>query len=297
VSTGVPAHIFSVDVEEHFQVSVFETHISRSSWASLPSRVGQNVDRILAVLDEFGALGTFFVLGWIADKHPEVVRRIADQGHEIASHGWSHRKVTTLSRDEFRDEVRTSRRLLEDLCGRPVRGYRAPSFSIVPSTAWALDILSEEGYRYDSSLFPIRRRGYGFPGAESTPHLIRCNSASLLELPLATTVLGGLRVPAAGGAYFRLLPYRLTRRAFRECEAAGRTGVFYIHPWELDLGQPRYQATWTARFRHYRGLERTLPRLRELLSEFRFTSVEKCYRPGEREADVELPVVPVPAAV
>ncbi|HKV74389.1 MAG TPA: XrtA system polysaccharide deacetylase [Gemmatimonadales bacterium] len=268
-------HLFSVDVEEHFQVVALQPWAPRESWDRHPSRVAANVDRLLELLARRGAVGTFFTLGWVADRHPEVVRRIAAAGHEVASHGWWHTQVTRLTPDQFRTEVRDSKRILEQVSGRPVVGFRAPSFSIVPGYDWAFDVLLEEGYRYDSSLFPIRRPDYGWPGAPAVPHLIRRPSGTLLEIPMATTLMGGARIPAAGGGYFRQLPYALTARAFREHSARNEAGMFYIHPWEVDPGQPRLPAGLLTRLRHYGGLNRTLPRLERLLTDFSFTSVAR----------------------
>ncbi|MBA3561024.1 MAG: DUF3473 domain-containing protein [Gemmatimonadaceae bacterium] len=267
------AHLFTVDVEEHFQVSSFENHVPRSSWDGQPSRVARNVEILLDLLARHDSRGTFFTLGWVAAKHPDVVRRIASAGHEVASHGWWHTRVTMTTPDAFREDVRSSKRLLEDLCGQPVIGYRAPSFSIVPGREWALDTLIEEGYRYDSSLFPIHRSGYGYPGAPAVPHLIRRPSGTLYELPPATTMLAGMRIPAAGGGYLRQFPFALIRRAFRQHADRGIPGMFYIHPWEVDPGQPRIAVPFLTRVRHYRGLTRSLPAMERLLDEFKFTSV------------------------
>jgi polysaccharide deacetylase family protein (PEP-CTERM system associated) len=266
-------HYFTVDVEEHFQVSAFEDRIPRSSWASQESRVAASVDRLLEVLAAAGARGTFFVLGLVAERTPSVVHSIHAAGHEIASHGWDHRRVTELSPAEFRDSVRRSKRLLEDMVGSPVLGYRAPSYSIVAGKEWALDVLAEEGYTYDSSLFPVRRPGYGYADGERDPHWLERPAGRLAELPPATWRVLGANLPAAGGAYFRIFPYRLVRAALRQCEARGVPGVFYLHPWEVDPEQPRLPVRLSARLRHYTGLHRTLPRLRRLLAEFRFTAI------------------------
>lgn len=271
-------HMFTVDVEEHFQVSAFDGVISRAKWRDFPSRVGSAVDILLDLLARHDARGTFFTLGWVAHHHPDLVRRIANAGHEIASHGWWHRRVTEMTPAEFREDIRASKELLEDVSGQPVFGFRAPNFSIVPGTEWAFDVLVEEGYRYDSSLFPIRRPGYGYPTAPPIPHVIRRAAGSLCELPLTTIPVGSVRIPAAGGAYLRHFPYSVIRRAFHEHDEAGIPGTFYIHPWELDPEQPRLPVWWPVRMRHYVGLRRTAPRLELLLSEFRFTSVAHCLR-------------------
>ena len=266
-------HFFTVDVEEHFQVSAFEGYVSRADWDSYESRVRRNVDRLLEILDRHECHGTFFVLGWIAERHPNVVRSISACGHEIASHGWDHRRVTDLTPEEFRGSVRRSKHTLEVLSGAPVLGYRAPSFSIVPGREWALDILIEEGYRYDSSLFPIPRPGYGYASAPREPHQLTRPTGTLLELPPATLRWMGWNLPAAGGAYFRIFPYGLVGAAFRQAERRGVPATFYVHPWEIDPDQPRLAVPTGARLRHYTGLHRTPPRLRRLLSEFRFTSI------------------------
>ena len=268
-------HLFTVDVEEYFHVSAFDGALSRSEWRVLPSRVERNVELLLDLLARHETSATFFVLGWIAERQPHVVRRLAESGHEIASHGSWHRRVMTLAPEEFRADIRTAKATLEHASGQRVTGYRAPSFSIVPGTEWAFDVLLEEGYEYDSSLFPIRRPGYGYPAAATHPHSIHRPSGELLELPLATIDWRGFRLPAGGGGYFRHFPYAVTREAFRQHECRGESGTFYIHPWELDVGQPRVAAPWLTRVRHYRGLESTLPRLERLLGEFRFTSVAR----------------------
>lgn len=272
-TTTPTAHFFTVDVEEYFQVNAFEGVAPRERWNDHPSRVAASVDLLLDRLAAHGATGTFFTLGWIADRHPIVVRRIADAGHEIASHGYWHRRLTTLTPATFREDLRASKRALEDLTGTPVVGFRAPSFSIVPGGEWAFDVLLEEGFRYDSSVFPIVRPGYGYPRAPLVPHHVERPSGRLLELPLATTTLAGRRIPAAGGGYLRQFPFSVIRRAFREHEARGVPGMFYIHPWEVDPAQPRLEVSWLTRVRHYRGLASTLDKIERLLAEFRFTAV------------------------
>lgn len=274
-----------MDVEEYFQVSAFDKAVGREQWGSYPSRVAGNVDVMLSLLAQAGATGTFFTLGWVAERYPDVVRRIAAAGHEIASHSWWHRRVNRLTPSEFREEVRTSKAILESVSGQPVLGFRAPSFSIVPGLEWAFDVLLEEGYRYDSSLFPIRRPDYGYPAAPPGPHLIERAGGALLELPLATTVWAGLRLPAAGGAYLRQLPYALTRRAFREHERRGAAAVFYVHPWELDDGQPRLPVSWLTRLRHYRGLRVMQAKIERLLAEFSFTSIARRFHLDATQPD------------
>jgi polysaccharide deacetylase family protein (PEP-CTERM system associated) len=268
-------HIFSVDVEEYFHALALAPAAPRSRWESLESRVEASTDRILGLLDEHGARGTFFVVGWVAEQQPQLVRRIAEAGHEVASHSHWHRQVFRLTPEEFRHDLRISKEALEQCTGRPVHGFRAPGFSITPGTEWAFDVLLEEGFTYDSSLFPIVRREYGYPGVPTDPHVIRCASGTLLELPLATTVVAGVRLPAAGGNYLRQLPFGLIARAFREHEARGVPAMFYVHPWEIDPAQPRLGVGLVSRLRHYRGLGGMFGRLERLLGEFRFTSVEQ----------------------
>jgi len=272
-SGGVIAHHFTVDVEEYFQVAAFESIVPRSDWGRLESRVADNVARVLELLARFEAHATFFVVGWVAERHPDVVRAIERGGHEVASHGWDHARVTEQTPVTFRDSVRRTKYLLEDLASAPVLGYRAPNFSIVPGREWALDILIEEGYRYDSSLFPIRRPGYGYPNGRPDLHWLERTVGRIAEIPPTTLHWCGLHLPAGGGAYFRLLPYALVQAALRQCERRSVPGTFYIHPWELDPGQPRIDVPWLTRLRHYSGLSRAAGRLERLLGEFRFTSV------------------------
>lgn len=271
-------HHFTVDVEEYFQVSALENVVPRSRWDAMESRVAGGVHLILDLLAQYEARGTFFVVGWVANRHPELVRSIAQAGHEVASHTWDHVRVTHQTPDEFRDSVRRSKYLLEDISGGPVLGFRAPSFSIVPGREWALDILLEEGYRYDSSLFPIRRPGYGFPGAKRDPHVLTRPGGFLMEFPPATVQWLGVNLPAAGGAYFRCLPEQLVHAALKDSERRERPATFYIHPWELDPGQPRFATSMLTSLRHYTGLDRTEGRLHRLLSAFRFTTIANTYK-------------------
>jgi polysaccharide deacetylase family protein (PEP-CTERM system associated) len=266
-------HHFTVDVEEYFQVAAMEPYVDRADWPKIGARVEIGTRQLLSLLAAHSATGTFFTLGWIADKHPQLVRDIAAAGHEVASHGWGHERVTTLTPDQFRISVRDSRKILEDVSGQRVRGYRAPSFSIIRGGEWALDILLEEGYTYDSSLFPIFRSGYGYRGGPQDPYVIRRASGELHEFPPTTLGVGKVLVPAGGGGYFRLLPYALAKRAFRSTETRKVPGTFYIHPWELDPDQPRLPVSWKTRIRHYGGLQKTIPRLEQLMSDFRFQSI------------------------
>src|SRR2546425_6244228 len=266
----VVAHHFTVDVEEYFHVSAFESRVRRADWDRYESRVAGSVFRLLDLLARHDARSTFFVLGWVAERHASLVREIARAGHEVASHGWDHARVTKQSPPVFRDSVRRTKSVLEDLTGAPVLGFRAPSFSIVHGREWALDILIEEGYRYDSSLFPVRRPGYGYPGGRPDPHWIQRPVGRIAEVPPATLRWCGMHLPAAGGAYFRLLPYGLVRAAFKRCERRGVPGTFYIHPWELDADQPHLDVPWLVRVRHYGGVKRTGERLGRLFRQVRF---------------------------
>jgi polysaccharide deacetylase family protein (PEP-CTERM system associated) len=267
------AHHFTVDVEEYFQVSAFERQVPRREWTSLESRVESTVDTLLNLLARHEVQGTFFVLGWLAQRYPGMVKAIAGADHEVASHGWDHRRVSEQSPEEFRVSVRRTKAVLEDIAQTPVHGYRAPSFSIQPGLEWALDILIDEGYRYDSSLFPISRSGYGYPRGKRDPHRLQRAGGALAEIPPATVRIAGVNLPAGGGAYFRLFPYGLVRAALRDFQQRGVPGTFYIHPWEIDPGQPRLPVSWATRVRHYGGLHRTVGRLERLLEEFRFQPI------------------------
>ena len=271
---------FSVDVEDYFQVAALAPAIARESWDQRESRVERNTDLLLDLLAERGIHGTFFVLGWIAERHPALVKRIAAAGHEIASHGYSHQLIYSQSREDFYQETVRSKRLLEDLSAAAVIGYRAASFSITRRSLWALDVLVELGFRYDSSIFPIRHDRYGIPGAAAEPGtVIAPSGATLIEFPMSAATFLGVKVPVSGGGYFRLLPYALTRRGLRQVnERYGRPFTFYLHPWEVDPGQPRVRVGWLSRFRHYTNLDRCEPRLRRLLAEFRFAPMREVLR-------------------
>lgn len=274
-------HHFTVDVEEYFQVAALAPYISRADWDSIPTRVAIGVDRVLDLLDEHQTPATFFVLSWIAERHPGLIRGIAGRGHEIASHGTDHRRVTELDPEEFRISVRESKQILEEVTGTRIYGYRAPSFSIVRGREWALTILAEEGYAYDSSLFPVRRSGYGFEGGKRDPHRLETTGGSLYELPPATIAVGSQILPAGGGAYFRHLPYALVHSALASSGKRGAAGTFYIHPWELDPDQPRVTAPIRTLIRHYGGLKRTAPRIRKLLSSFQFQTISRTLGLGQ----------------
>ena len=291
-------HHFTVDVEEYFQVLALEPFVPRGRWDAIPSRLDVGVQLLLDLLSERDTLGTFFILGWIAERRPDLVRSIAERGHEIASHGSDHRRLSTLSHEEFRESVRSSKRILEDVTGRSVFGYRAPNFSIVRGAEWALEILVEEGYRYDSSLLPARRKGSGYVGGKRDPHTLTLESGTLEEIPPATLRIGPTVLAAGGGAYFRHLPYTFVHSALVAAERRGAPGTFYIHPWELDPDQPRVEAPFLTTLRHYGGLKRTTPRLRRLLSTFRFQPIATTLRlsDGVVSRPVSAPLNASPAA-
>ncbi len=264
----------SIDVEDYFHVSVFDGIVPRSTWDSMESRVVANTRRLLNIFAEFNVGATFFVLGWVAERHPGLVAEIAAAGHEIASHGYAHRLIYDQTPAAFRNDVRRAKRILEESCGQRVLGYRAPSYSITPRSLWALDILVEEGYEYDSSIFPIRHDRYGIPVSGRAPYSIRREHGTIIEVPGSTTQLGLLNLPVAGGGYFRILPYEWTRWGIsRVNRAENRPAVFYLHPWEIDPDQPRLGAGRLGQFRHYRNLNVTEQRLRQLLIDFRFGPV------------------------
>jgi polysaccharide deacetylase family protein (PEP-CTERM system associated) len=276
MSTKV-TNAMSVDVEDYFHVAALSEAISRDDWDSMNTRVDTNTRRLLDLFDRSRTSATFFVLGWVAERHPALVREIRARGHEIACHGFSHKLVYKQSPAEFREETRRSKAILEDLAGQPVEGYRAASYSITPQSLWALDILCEEGFIYDSSIFPVRHDLYGIPGAQRFPHMLRTPAgAEIAEFPPTTTRLFGQNLPAAGGGYFRLYPYALSRWLMRRVnEAEKQPTVFYLHPWEVDPDQPQIDVGWRSRFRHYNNLEKCEARLGRLLEDFRFNTVRQ----------------------
>ena len=273
----------TIDVEDYFHVSVFDGVLPRSRWDGMESRVCSNTSRLLDILAEYEVRGTFFVLGWVAERFPDLVQRIAATGHEVASHGYAHRLIYDQTPRAFRDDVRRAKALLEDSSGRPVYGYRAPSYSITPRSLWALDILLEEGHRYDSSIFPIRHDRYGIPVSERRPYPIERSIGTLMEIPGSTTTAGPLNLPIGGGGYFRILPYWWTRWGIARVNRVERRGiVFYLHPWEVDPEQPRLPAGRLSSFRHYRNLARTEERLRQLLRDFRFGPMDALVEEARR---------------
>lgn len=275
-ATNVP-NLLTIDVEDYFHANGLQSHAGRAEWTAMPGRVEYNTRRLLDLLGAHGVHATFFVLGWVAARYPALVREIHADGHELASHGWDHELVYNQTPDEFDQDVTRTKGFLEDLTGARVYGYRAPSFSIVPQSWWALDILASTGHIYDSSVYPVRRKRYGIPDARTDIHTILEPSAEgpgLLEVPPPSIRLFGRNWPVAGGGYFRFYPLWVTRAALRRMNATDeRPGVVYLHPWEIDPGQPRLPGTALNRWRHYLNLDRTESRLKRLLRDFEFMSV------------------------
>lgn len=268
----------TIDVEDYFQVSAFAPYIPRADWERLHCRAPQNVARILDLLDEAGVKATFFTLGWIAERHAQLVRDIVARGHELASHGYGHERASDMSPTAFSDDVRRAKALLEDLGGVPVLGYRAPSFSIGVGNLWAFDVLAEAGYRYSSSVYPIQHDHYGMPDAPRWAHPVR---DGLIEVPVTTCRMGGRNLPSSGGGYFRLLPYGVSRWLIDKVNREERqSAVFYFHPWEIDPDQPRVRGVDAkSRFRHYLNLSRTEGRIRRLLSDFSWARMDELFTP------------------
>jgi polysaccharide deacetylase family protein (PEP-CTERM system associated) len=276
---GAIVNALTIDVEDYFQVSAFESRIPRSDWDRLPCRVEANVDRILGMLQDHGARATFFTLGWIAERYPALVQRIVEAGHEIASHGTEHRRATDQTRAEFASDIRKAKDLLEQVTGQPVRGYRAPSFSVGPANRWAFECIAEAGYRYSSSVYPIRHDHYGAPASPRFPYEV---VPGLIELPVATVRLWNANWPAGGGGYFRLLPYTVSQWSLKRIHRVDRRpAMFYFHPWEIDPDQPRVDGVPVkTRLRHYLNLDRTQRRLDRLLRDFRWDRVDRVYLEG-----------------
>jgi polysaccharide deacetylase family protein (PEP-CTERM system associated) len=266
-------HCLTFDIEEHFQVSRFDSPIRRRHWGSFESRVTPNTCKLLDLLARYQTRATFFVLAWVAERHPGLIKQIVECGHEIASHGYGHELVTAQTPELFRADIRKAKQILEDLTGSPVQGYRAPGFTITRETIWALPILAEEGYTYDSSIVPIRHDHCGIPGSNPWHHLRQTSSGPLWEVPPSTVNLGGLRLPIAGGSYFRLLPFSVLCRLLKRIERQGRPLVMYFHPWELDPLQPHMEGTFLSHLLHYRNLNKMEFRISSLMNTFRFAPI------------------------
>ena len=266
---SVIKNAMTVDVEDYFQVGAFENNIDRQDWENLECRVERNMDVILSMFDDHSVKATFFTLGWIAQRYPHIVRKIVDEGHELASHGMSHMRVSDQNQAEFRNDIVSSKKLLEDIGGHPVKGYRAPSFSIGEKNLWALDVLCEAGYEYSSSIYPIHHDHYGMPSAPRFAFL-PIEGQSFLEMPVTTVEVMGRKIPCGGGGYFRLLPYFVSKLALRRVNNKDEQAcIFYFHPWEIDPNQPRVaQAGLKSKFRHYTNLEVMERKIRRILTEF-----------------------------
>jgi polysaccharide deacetylase family protein (PEP-CTERM system associated) len=261
----------TIDLEDYYHVSAFRDSMGSDDWNLQTSRVERNTELLLDLLDEAGHRATFFTLGWVAEQHPRVVRRVAERGHEVACHSLRHRLVYEMSPEEFREDTRHAKQLLEDISGSPVRGYRAPSFSVIQDSLWALTILAELGFAYDSSIFPVKHANYGMPRASRSPFVLYTPAGPIIEFPMTTLEFAGHRSPFGGGAYFRLLPYWYTRWGIRFLNLKeNRPVCVYLHPWELDPEQPRMTGSLTARLRHYLGLRNTPAKFRSLIHDFEF---------------------------
>ncbi len=266
----------SVDVEDYFQVAAFDDIINRSDWDSLPHRVNNNTHKILDIFDQQGIKATFFVLGWVAERYPELVTRIITEGHELASHGYAHQRATRQSRQEFKEDIVKAKKILEDLSGVAVKGYRAPSYSINKSNLWVHDELLESGHQYSSSVYPVKHDLYGIPDAPRFAY--RCENG-LLEIPITTTRIASKNFPAGGGGFFRLYPYSLSRWIIqRGNQQDQQPSIFYFHPWEIDPDQPRQEsASFKSRFRHYLNLDKTESRLKNLLNDFKWDRMDNIF--------------------
>jgi len=274
---GEPVNAMTCDVEDYFQVQAFADRIDRNDWDSLPCRVERNTEEVLNLFAEAGVSGTFFTLGWVAERYPSLVRKIVEGGHELASHGMAHFRADSQTPEVFREDIRRAKGILEDVGGVEVRGYRAATFSIGPKNLWAFDVLAEEGYAYSSSVYPVVRDNYGMPDAPRTP--FRPGKGNLLEVPMTTVHLGGRNFPSSGGGFFRLLPYAVSRWQFRRVNRTdGMSGIFYFHPWEIDADQPRQTGiSAKSRFRHYVNLDRMKGRLARLLRDFRWDRMDRVF--------------------
>jgi len=268
-------HSLSFDIEEHFQVAAFDCPARRRNWEVLQSRVEKSTETILGLLNSANVKATMFILGWVAERHPDMVKRIANAGHEIACHGYSHELISVQNPATFREDVRCAKKILEDITGQVILGYRAPTFSITKETTWALPILVEEGFLYDSSIVPAMHDSYGIPNASPSLHSLETSSGMLWEVPPSTCQLGWTRIPVGGGGYFRLFPYSMFRWFLSKVEQEGHPLVMYFHPWELDPEQPKMNGSLLSKFRHYINLHKTHKRMTRLLQDFRFSPIRE----------------------
>lgn len=267
----------TVDVEDYFQVSAFENSINRNNWEHLEHRVAKNVDKTLSLFDKSNVKATFFVLGWVAERYPDIVSKIVEGGHELASHGYGHQRVTDLSKEQFFNDVTKAKRILEDLSGVAIKGYRAPSYSIGKNNIWALQVLAETGHKYSSSIYPIKHDHYGYP--EAPRFIFKDKKTGLIEIPISTTSFMNRLFPAGGGGFFRFYPYHFSRWAIQRVNKKNNEPViFYFHPWEIDPDQPRQNnIPFKSRFRHYLNLDKTESRLNSLLSDFNWGRMDEVF--------------------
>ena len=270
-----PTNYLTIDVEDYFQVAAFENIINPDTWNTYASRVERNTCLILEILAQHDVKATFFIVGWIAERHPALVKEIDNQGHEIGCHSYLHRKIYDLTPDEFREDTKRAKNILEDILGRKVVGYRAPSYSITKKSLWALDILEELGFTYDSSIFPIIHDNYGIPDAPRFEY--KLPKHKMMEYPISTVLIRGRKVPVAGGGYFRLFPYWFTKMALKKInEREKKPFIFYLHPWEADPDQPRFNnAGYFSKFRHYNNLHKTAERFIKVLNDFKFNPITR----------------------
>lgn len=274
----------TIDVEDYYHVSAFQSSVRHEDWDHYESRIEKNTHKILNILAAFQVKATFFVLGWVANRYPGIVKSMQAEGHEVASHGYNHEMLTEITPQQFREDIRRTKCVLEDIIGRAVLGYRAPSFTIMRSTQWALTVLVEEGYIYDSSIFPIAHDRYGMPSAKPYCHCLSTNAGPIWEVPPSTMQIAGVRIPVAGGGYFRLFPYGLLRWLLQRTADEGRPLVMYFHPWELDPQQPRMRGPLLSILRHYVNLGKTEGRFIRLLKDFRFGPIRDVIEPiAQRE--------------
>lgn len=268
-------NVLSIDVEDYFHVAALAESIKVDEWNGIASRVESSTHRLLDLFDEHQVKATHFILGWVADKYPQLVSEIEKRGHEVASHGFSHQLIYSQTPEVFKQETERSKKLLEDITGKPVIGYRAASYSITKKSLWALDILADAGFEYDSSIFPIYHDRYGIPDSPREPHVLMTpNGKKLIEYPLSTYQFLGQTIPIAGGGYFRLYPYWLSRFFYKLREKQSDPFVFYLHPWEVDPEQPKVEVSWFSKFRHYNNLDKCLSRMNALLTDFQFTTMK-----------------------
>ena len=279
----------TVDVEDYFHVQAFAGVVMRSQWNGYQQRVQSNTERILELFERFRVKATFFILGWVAERNPSLVKRIHGAGHEIACHGYAHQMIGTLNALEFRNDVKRARCVIEDIIGRPVFGYRAPSYSVTEKTMWALDILAEECFEFDSSIFPVHHDNYGIPNAPRFPfvHRVPCGR-TLMEFPATTLRRCGMNLPVAGGGYLRLYPYKITAGAIKSINAdEHQPAMIYAHPWEFDPDQPRIRASWLSSFRHYNNLKSTGPKFERLLRDFRWAPMGEVLASYRKSLDLD----------